>query len=115
MAWRFKASKYKNSTPNVPKFENLIRDLSIGSYHSHGNYIESSAAFMSFNWDVQGSNLAVLPLDTKGRQTKASVPLIYAHSDFVTDFKFSPFDDGLLATGSNDTTVSNMLTLDFHT
>ena len=105
MAWRFKASKYKNSTPVVPKFENLIRDLSIGSYHSHGNYIESSAAFMAFNWDIQGSNLAVLPLDAKGRQSKASVPLIYAHSDFVTDFKFSPFDDGLLATGSNDTTV----------
>jgi hypothetical protein len=53
MAWRFKASKYKNSTPIVPKFEHLIRDLSIGSYHSHGNFIESSAAFMAFNWDVQ--------------------------------------------------------------
>ncbi len=55
---------------------------------------------------LQGSNLAVLPLDTKGRLTKANIPLIYAHSDFVTDFKFSPFDDGLLATGSNDTSVS---------
>ena len=53
MAWRFKASKFKNSTPIVPKFEHLIRDLSIGSYHSHGNFIESSAAFMAFNWDVQ--------------------------------------------------------------
>jgi hypothetical protein len=31
--------------------------------------------------------------------------MIYAHADFVTDFKFSPFDDGLLATGSNDTLV----------
>ncbi len=61
---------------------------------------------MAFNWDVQGSNLAVLPLDTKGRQSKANIPMIYAHSDFITDFKFSPFDDGLLATGSNDTTVS---------
>ena len=61
---------------------------------------------MAFNWDAQGSNLAVLPLDTKGRQTKANIPLIFAHSDFVTDFQFSPFDDGLLATASQDLTVS---------
>jgi len=105
MAWRFKASKFKNAAPKTPKFEHLIRDLSIGSYMSHGNCIAASAAYMAFNWDTSGSNLAVLPLDTKGRQNKTSVPLIYAHPDFVTDFQFSPFDDGLLATGSLDTTI----------
>ncbi len=111
MAWRFKASKYKNAAPIVPKFEDLIRDLSIGSYRSHGNFIAASASFMALNWDTQGSNLAVLPLDTKGRVNKASVPLIYAHSDFVTDFQFSPFDDGLLATASQDLTVRSYLGL----
>ena len=93
---------------------------------------------MAFNWDTNGSNLAVLPLDTKGRQHKvrlqqcilcwntqfgsvvantlhlltlffqAHVPLLHAHSDFVTDFAFSPFDDGLLATGSQDLSVSRL-------
>ena len=72
---------------------------------SHGNFISASAAYMAFNWDIHGSNLAVLPVDVKGRQQKADVPLIYAHGDFVTDFDFSPFDDGLLATGSQDSTV----------
>ncbi|XP_059078882.1 coronin-B-like isoform X3 [Tigriopus californicus] len=105
MAWRFKASKYKNAAPIVPKFENTIRDLSIGCYRSHGNFIAASAAYMAFNWDIQGSNLAVLPVDAKGRQNKANVPLIYAHSEMVTDFKFSPFDDGLLATGSQDSNI----------
>ena len=105
MAWRVKASKYKNSVPVPTKPEHQLRDLCIGSYKSHGNFIAASAAFMAFNWDVKGSNLAVLPLDTKGRQTKESVPVIAAHSDFVTDFQFSPFDDGLLATGSQDLTV----------
>ena len=42
----------------------------IGSYRSHGNFIAASAAYMAFNWDTNGSNLAVLPLDTKGRQHK---------------------------------------------
>lgn len=106
MAWRFKASKYKNAAPIVPKFENSIRDLNIGCYRSHGNFIAASAAYMAFNWDTQGSNLAVLPLEQKGRVNKASVPLIHAHSDMVTDMQFSPFDDGLLATGSQDSMVS---------
>lgn len=108
MAWRFKASKYKNAAPIADKKENLVSDLSIGSYKSHGNFIAASAAYMAFNWEQQGSNLAVLPLNTKGRQIKGSVPLIYAHTDFVTDFQFSPFDDGLLATGSQDLSVSTV-------
>uniref|UniRef100_A0A0K2SZ79 Coronin n=1 Tax=Lepeophtheirus salmonis TaxID=72036 RepID=A0A0K2SZ79_LEPSM len=105
MAWRFKASKYKNAAPIVPKFEQHIRDLSIGSYRSHGNFIAASAAFMAFNWDAHGSSLAVLPLEAKGRVNKTNIPVIHAHSDMVTDFKFSPFDDGLLATGSQDLTI----------
>ena len=61
---------------------------------------------MAFNWDAVGAKVAVLPLDTKGRQNKDAVPQIFAHTDFVTDIQFSPFDDGLLATGSQDLTVS---------
>ena len=30
MAWRFKASKYKNSVPVEPKLDKQIRELSIG-------------------------------------------------------------------------------------
>jgi hypothetical protein len=30
MAWRFKASKYKNAVPVEPKLDKQIRDLSIG-------------------------------------------------------------------------------------
>ena len=92
--------------------EAKIDDLPSSNYYlilffrSHGNFISASAAFMAFNWDAVGAKVAVLPLDTKGRQNKDAVPLIFAHTDFVTDLQFSPFDDGLLATGSQDLTVS---------
>lgn len=33
------------------------------------------------------------------------MPLLHAHSDTVTDLDFSPFHDGLLATGSQDCLV----------
>jgi WD40 repeat protein len=60
---------------------------------------------MAFNWDTLGSSLAVLPLTASGRPDKASIPRIDGHSDTVTDFAFSPFDDSLLASGSSDQTV----------
>lgn len=105
MSWRFKASKYKNAAPIEPKKEFHIKDLAIGSYSSCGNYIAASGAFMAFNWDTHGSSLAVLPIDAAGRQDRKAIPKINAHNDMVTDFAFSPFDDGLLATGSQDQTV----------
>ncbi|GLH07109.1 Lissencephaly-1 homolog [Gryllus bimaculatus] len=104
MAWRFKASKYKNAAPIVPKPEACIRDISVGSYQTYGNNIAASAAFMAFNVDHNGSSLAVLPIDDCGRKSK-TMPLLHAHSDTVTDMAFSPFHDGLLATGSQDCLV----------
>ncbi|XP_068081154.1 coronin-7 [Anabrus simplex] len=104
MAWRFKASKYKNAAPIVPKPEACIRDISVGSYQTYGNNITASAAFMAFNVDHNGSSLAVLPIDDCGRKSK-TMPLLHAHTDTVTDMDFSPFHDGLLATGSQDCLV----------
>ncbi|KAL3267045.1 hypothetical protein HHI36_011187 [Cryptolaemus montrouzieri] len=104
MAWRFKASKYKNAAPIVPKPENYVRDICVGSYQTYGNNIAASAKFMAFNWEHVGSSLAVLPLNDSGRKTKL-MPLLHAHSDTVTDLSFSPFHDGLLVTGSQDCTV----------
>jgi len=104
MAWRFKASKYKNAAPIVPKPEACIRDITVGSYQTYGNNIAASAAFMAFNVDHNGSSLAVLPIDDCGRKSK-TMPLLHAHTDTVTDMDFSPFHDGLLATGSQDCLV----------
>lgn len=60
MAWRFKASKYKNATPIVPKPEACIRDICVGSYQTYGNNIAASAAFMAFNVDHNGNKCLFL-------------------------------------------------------
>lgn len=60
---------------------------------------------MAFNWEHAGSSLAVLPIDDSGRKSK-TMPLLHGHTDTVTDLHFSPFHDGLLATGSQDCLVS---------
>ncbi|XP_046355097.2 coronin-7-like [Haliotis rufescens] len=103
MAWRFKASKYKNSVPKFPKKEEWISELPIGTLmNSQGNHIKASAEYMAFNVDsTGGGSLGILPLSCTGRQGM-KIPLLHAHGDLVTDFDFSPFDDYLLATGSSD-------------
>lgn len=55
MSWRFKASKYKNAAPKVPKPDEWVRDLNIGSYQINGQVIKASASFMAFNVDVAGN------------------------------------------------------------
>ncbi|KAL1438135.1 hypothetical protein MTO96_048226 [Rhipicephalus appendiculatus] len=80
--YRFKSSKYKNATPKVPKKgEGWVLDISVG-----------------------GGSLGVLPLEDTGKKSK-NCPLLHAHSEFVTDFEFCPYDDGLLATCSHDATI----------
>ncbi|CAG5115886.1 unnamed protein product, partial [Candidula unifasciata] len=107
MAWRFKASKYKNASPKFPKKEEIITELPVTDVtQSCGNHIKASCVYSAFNIDsAGGGNVGFLPHSAIGRQG-ASLPVIYAHGDFVTDLDFSPFDDYLLATGSQDNKVN---------
>ncbi|BFZ15285.1 hypothetical protein BsWGS_18324 [Bradybaena similaris] len=107
MAWRFKASKYKNAAPKFPKKEETITEIPLTDItQSCGNHIKASCIYSAFNIDsAGGGNLGYLPHSASGRQG-ASLPVIHAHGDFVTDLDFSPFDDYLLATGSQDNKVS---------
>ena len=60
MSWRFKASKYKNAAPKVPKPDEWVRDLNVGSYQVNGQIIKASASFMTFNADVAGCYIFLL-------------------------------------------------------
>ncbi|XP_076446220.1 coronin-7-like [Babylonia areolata] len=106
MAWRFKVSKFKNAAPKFPKKEDLIHDIPVGNAsHSCGNHVKASCVYMAFNTDSSvGGTLGYLPLSAKGR-CHDKLSLIHAHGDFVTDLDFSPFDDYMLATGSQDNTI----------
>uniref|UniRef100_UPI00398F50E3 coronin-7-like n=1 Tax=Pristiophorus japonicus TaxID=55135 RepID=UPI00398F50E3 len=102
---RFRASKYKNTVPRLPGRADWISDIRAGSAVSYGNHIKSSCAFIAFNTNSPGGgSLGILSLKN-GNQDKRQVSELQCHADQVTDFDFSPFDDGLLATCSADVTV----------
>nr|XP_033770813.1 coronin-7-like isoform X4 [Geotrypetes seraphini] len=100
---RFKTSKFRNTVPRIPKKEGWISDVRTGSPASCGNHIKASCSHIAFNSDSTGV-LGIVPLDVKNGH-KRPVSQLSCHSDLVTDFDFSPFDDFLLATCSADETV----------
>ena len=52
-----------------------------------------------------GGSVGVLALSETGGKFAKDLPLVSGHSAPISDLDFSPFDDHLLATGSDDTTA----------
>ena len=103
--WKFKVSKYKNAAPKIPKNkEDWITNISANALpQSCGNHIEASGSLMAFQIDSSiGGSLAVLPLNSHGRKDHDNLPTLHAHADYITNFDFSPFDDFMLSTCSQD-------------
>lgn len=102
---RFRTSKFKNTTPKIPKKDGWISDIRAGSFTSLGNHIKSSCRLMAFNTEQAGGGILGLASLDAGSDGKWTVSHIPCHADQVTDFDFSPFDDSVLATCSADETV----------
>ncbi|NXY78586.1 CORO7 protein, partial [Glareola pratincola] len=80
-----------------------IGGIRAGSIASCGNHVKASCRWIAFNAEAAGV-LGVVPLECEDGG-KRTVSQLCCHSDVVTDFDFSPFDQLLLATGSADETV----------
>ena len=79
--------------------------LTCSSDVTGGGFLGVVPVLLTCSSDITGGgSLGVVPLNTKGR-FDSNAPLLHGHSDLITDFDFSPFDDGMLATGSTDANV----------
>ncbi|XP_060945712.1 coronin-7 [Limanda limanda] len=102
---RFKTSKFKNTTPKIPKKDEWINNVRAGSFSSQGNHIKASSKLVAFNTDQAGGGLLGLSSVKPGADGQWTVAQISCHSDLITDMDFSPFDENLLATCSGDEMV----------
>lgn len=108
MAFKAQASKYRHVTGKIVKKELWYPDLRINASASDVTMVEGSTKYIAVNWSSPTATLGILPVEQVGKR-KGDPFLINAHSGQLADFKFSPFDDGLLATGSiNDDAVVNL-------
>ncbi|XP_056144426.1 coronin-7-like [Lampris incognitus] len=102
---RFKTSKFKNTTPKIPKKDGWISNVRAGSFPSQGNHIKASPRLVAFNMEQAGGGMVGLTSVKPGSDGKWAVSQIPCHADVVTDLDFSAFDECLLATCSADETV----------
>jgi len=68
-------------------------------------YIKASAKYFSVGMAGGGGSMIVGRLDRPGRFDSAISPIVTGHHGSVLDMDWNPFDDQMLATASEDTTI----------
>lgn len=66
------------------------------------NLIKANPLYLSVNWEASGGGaFAIIPLSERGRLPEA-IPLFRGHTGPVLDTDFNPFNDHIVASGSDD-------------
>jgi WD40 repeat protein len=100
-----RSSKYRHvfGTPN--KKENSYDNVKVTRSAWDSNKVKVNPKFVSICWEAGGGgSIAVIPVEVQGK-LKPDFPLITGHKAPVLDMDFNPFNDYLIATGSEDAYV----------
>ena len=87
--------------PHKTKYENVKPT----SATCESNLVKGNSLYSAVSWfSSGGGNLAILPNGGQ-RKLDPNIPMIKGHTGAILDFDFYPFDDNLIATASEDTTI----------
>jgi len=67
--------------------------------------VRSNGLYTAIPWKTGGGGVIAVQKAYEYKRLEADVPLIKGHAGPVVDFEFSPFNDSLLATASEDGTI----------
>ncbi|CAE6967054.1 Coro6 [Symbiodinium sp. CCMP2456] len=96
-------SKFRHVFGNATK--ESFQDLRLSSKPLETTGIRGNSKFVCFPWESGGGGtLAVIPATQFGRLPRET-PLVAGHTGGIMDFEFSPFDDHLLLSASEDLTM----------
>ncbi|POS87849.1 DUF1900-domain-containing protein [Erysiphe pulchra] len=103
MAGRFvRASKYRHVFGKSSRKEACYDNLRISRNAWDTNLIKVNPEYLAVNWEASGGGaFAVIPLSEKGRLPE-QIPLFRGHTAPVLDTDWNPFNDHLIASGSDD-------------
>jgi len=77
----------------------------ISSIAGDQQFIKASAKYFAVPLKGGGGPVGIFSLDQPGKFEPATCPMLTGHTGAVVDFDFNPFDDSMIATGSEDTTM----------
>eukprot|EP00727_Mastigamoeba_balamuthi_P002494 m51a1_g12241 putative coronin 7 (931) ;mRNA; f:110441-113838 len=105
MAAKLRNSKFRHVMAREWKRENWYPDIRPNTGATEATGIACSGSHIAVNWaSTAGAVVALLDRTHTGKR-RAEPALIHAHSGPLSDMAFSPFDDAVLATASDDATV----------
>ncbi|KAL9029529.1 MAG: hypothetical protein Q9196_002243 [Gyalolechia fulgens] len=103
MSGRFvRSSKYRHVFGRPTRKEQCYDNLRISKNAWDTNLVKANPQYLAVNWEASGGGaFAVIPLNEKGRLPE-QLPLFRGHKAVVLDTDWNPFDDSLIASGSDD-------------
>ncbi|EXJ89164.1 hypothetical protein A1O3_02228 [Capronia epimyces CBS 606.96] len=103
MANRFvRSSKYRHVFGRPTRKEQCYDNVRVSKNAWDTNLIKANPEYLSVNWDSSGGGaFAVIPLNERGRLPER-IPLFRGHTAVVLDTDWNPFNDSLIASGSDD-------------
>jgi len=101
----FRQSKYRHIFCDDPKQDMCWTGFRISSAAGDQNFVQASAKYFALPLRGGGGPVGVFDLEQPGKFKPAACPMLVGHSGAVIDLDFNPFDDSMLATGSEDTFV----------
>eukprot|EP01104_Vermistella_antarctica_P002456 TRINITY_DN12699_c0_g1_i1.p1 TRINITY_DN12699_c0_g1~~TRINITY_DN12699_c0_g1_i1.p1 ORF type:complete len:465 (-),score=157.96 TRINITY_DN12699_c0_g1_i1:113-1465(-) len=100
-----RSSKYRHVFGKAYKKELCYDDLQVSRGAWDSNKVAVNDRFLAVQWEARGGgSFTVLKHDQTGKQP-ASLPLIQGHKSAVLDIEFSPFNDYVIASASEDGTT----------
>ncbi|KAL3449798.1 hypothetical protein BJX65DRAFT_271933 [Aspergillus insuetus] len=103
MSGRFvRSSKYRHVFGRSTRKEQCYDNLRISRNAWDTNLVKVNPRYLSVNWEAGGGGaFAVVPLEERGKLPDR-IPLFRGHTAVVLDTDWNPFNDEVLASGSDD-------------
>ncbi|KAJ5585597.1 Actin-binding protein [Penicillium hispanicum] len=103
MSGRFvRSSKYRHVFGRSTKKEQCYDNLRVSRNAWDTNLVKVNPKHIAVNWEAGGGGaFAVIPLEERGKLPDR-IPLFRGHTAVVLDTDWNPFNDDLIASGSDD-------------
>eukprot|EP00591_Stephanopyxis_turris_P005160 CAMPEP_0195519622 /NCGR_PEP_ID=MMETSP0794_2-20130614/15150_1 /TAXON_ID=515487 /ORGANISM="Stephanopyxis turris, Strain CCMP 815" /LENGTH=449 /DNA_ID=CAMNT_0040648807 /DNA_START=105 /DNA_END=1454 /DNA_ORIENTATION=+ len=103
--FKIRASKYRHVFCDEPKPELCWQGFLLSTVTGDQQYIKASSKYFAVALRGGGGPFAVCRHDRPGRFEPGTSQIVQGHTGAVLDFDWNPFDDSMVATGSEDTTI----------
>ncbi|KNC46307.1 coronin [Thecamonas trahens ATCC 50062] len=100
-----RASKFRHVFADPPKREITYQELRISKSAWDSNMVSANPYFFAVNWNAGGGGAFMVNSHENVGKIGTTAPLFAGHTGTVLDTQFNPFNDFIVASGSEDCTA----------